>query len=53
MPEPLLRLMLGEMSELLVRSQRVTPRKLELRGFGFEFPSTEAAIADLVRPARS
>lgn len=53
MPEPLLRLMLGEMSELLVRSQRVVPRKLEDRGFEFEFPSTEAAISELVRPARS
>jgi uncharacterized protein len=49
MPEGLLRILLGEMSELLVRSQRVAPRRLEERGFEFGYPSLEAAITDLVR----
>jgi len=52
-PAPLLRAMMGDMSELLVRSQRVTPRLLQDRGFEFRFPALEAALEDLVRPGRS
>lgn len=52
-PEPLLRAMLGEMSDLLVRSQRVQPALLLRRGFEFAFPNIEAAVQDLVRRGRS
>lgn len=52
-PEPALRVMLGEMSDLLVRSQRVQPALLQQRGFDFGFPEIEAAVQDLVRRGRS
>jgi uncharacterized protein (TIGR01777 family) len=52
-PAPVLRLAMGEMSDLLVRSQRVTPRLLQSRGFEFSYPDLEAALPDLVRPGRS
>ncbi len=52
-PEPVLRTMLGEMSDLLVRSQRVLPALLQQRGFDFAFPEIEAAVQDLVRRGRS
>lgn len=52
-PGALLRLGLGEMSDLLVRGQRVAPRLLQSRGFEFRYPALEAALADLLRPARS
>jgi uncharacterized protein (TIGR01777 family) len=52
-PAGLLRLAMGEMSELLVRSQRVSPQLLKSRGFEFAFANAEAALTDLLRPARS
>jgi uncharacterized protein (TIGR01777 family) len=52
-PEWPLRLMLGEMSDLLLRSQRVAPRRLQESGFEFRYPSLEAALTDLLRRERS
>jgi uncharacterized protein (TIGR01777 family) len=52
-PERPLRLLLGEMSELLLRSQRVAPRRLQESGFEFRYPTLEAALADLLRRERS
>ena len=52
-PAWLLRAGLGEMSDLLVRSQRVAPRTLLARGFEFHHPTIESALGALVTPARS
>jgi uncharacterized protein (TIGR01777 family) len=52
-PEAPLRLLLGEMSELLLRSQRVAPRRLQESGFEFRYPDLEAALAELLRRERS
>lgn len=52
-PAGLMRLSLGEMSELLLGSQRVAPRVLQARGFEFAYPTLERALAALITPARS
>ena len=52
-PAALLRLGMGEMSDLLLRSQRVAPRVLRSRGFEFDYPNIEAALPALVRRERS
>ena len=41
---------LGEMAELLVRSQRVAPRRLTGQGFEFRYPGIDAALNDALRP---
>lgn len=51
-PAWLLRLGMGEMSELLISSQRVAPRRLLDREFAFRYRAIDAALADLTR-ARS
>lgn len=43
-----LRWAMGEMSELLVRSQRVAPRRLREAGFEFRHPALSGALADLL-----
>lgn len=48
MPAPLLRLALGEMSQLMLGGQRAYPRRLEEQGFVFRYPHLEQALADLV-----
>jgi uncharacterized protein (TIGR01777 family) len=52
-PEAPLRWLLGEMSELLLRSQRVAPRRLQESGFEFRYPDLEAALAELLTRERS
>ncbi len=52
-PATILRLALGEMSDLLLRSQRVAPTELQNRGFMFTYPDIEAALPSLVRRERS
>jgi uncharacterized protein (TIGR01777 family) len=48
-----LRLLLGEMATLVLRGQRVVPRRLLAAGFRFRFANLDAALADLIgrRPA--
>lgn len=48
-PSFVLNLALGEMAELLVKGQRVAPRILLERRFGFRYALLEDALADLVR----
>jgi len=43
-----LKLVFGEMAEILLASQRVLPRAAESAGFHFEHPDLEAALATLV-----
>lgn len=46
-PEPVLKLVLGEMSTLIVDGQKVLPNKLLKNSFRFEFPLVRGALADL------
>jgi uncharacterized protein len=44
---------LGEMAQLLVRGQRVSPRRLLERGFEFGYPALDATLRAILTPARS
>ncbi|CAB0149751.1 Epimerase family protein [Pseudidiomarina piscicola] len=48
-----LKLLLGEMSQMLLTGQRVTPARLQEAGFEFKFGSAEAALRDCLLPASS
>jgi len=52
-PAGVLRAALGEMSELLVRGQRVAPRRLAGRGFKFRHVTLEVALEAILTHARS
>ena len=52
-PAALLRVLLGEMAELLVTGQRVAPRRLLERRFVFRFALLENALADLFKKRRT
>jgi uncharacterized protein len=43
-----LRALFGEMSDLLLTGQRVLPRRALAEGFGFRYPTLEAALAELL-----
>ena len=43
-----LRVLFGEMADVLVGSQRVVPRVAEDAGYEFRFPELQAALADAV-----
>jgi uncharacterized protein len=45
MPEAVLRLLFGEMSELLLVSDRMVPKRLLDEGFRFRYPALDAALA--------
>ncbi|HET7314816.1 TIGR01777 family oxidoreductase [Salinisphaera sp.] len=47
-PGPALKMMVGEMSHLLLTGQRAVPRALESAGYTFEYTELEAALDDLV-----
>lgn len=47
-PAPMLRLVLGEMAEILLASQRVEPRAALEAGFEFRFPDLAPALTDLL-----
>jgi len=47
-PEFALRLLFGEMADVLLASQRVVPAAAEAAGFSFRFPQLAAALADLL-----
>lgn len=44
-----LRMMFGEMSQILLDSQRVSPQAAESAGFEFRFPQLAAALADVLK----
>jgi NAD dependent epimerase/dehydratase family enzyme len=48
-PAAALRLLLGEMAEVVLSSQRVVPRKALGLGYAFRFPELEPALRDLLR----
>ena len=47
-PKGILQLVLGKMHLLLFESQRVCAKKIEDKGFQFEFPNLEPALADIL-----
>ena len=48
-PAAVLRLMLGEMADILLASQRVVPEAAEASGFRFQFPRLDSALSDLLQ----
>jgi uncharacterized protein (TIGR01777 family) len=47
-PESALRLVLGEMADMVLHGQRAVPRRLLAAGYRFRFPDLPGALADLV-----
>ena len=50
LPEALLKVMLGEMAELVLGSQRVLPQRLLDAGFQFQHTQLESALGDILKP---
>lgn len=48
MPAELLKLMFGEMAELMLGSQRVIPERLQEEGFPFLFPVLDSALQEIL-----
>jgi uncharacterized protein (TIGR01777 family) len=48
-PVAALKLLFGEMSSIVLASQRVAPKVAEEAGFRFRFPELEGALADVLR----
>ena len=46
-PAPAMRILLGEMADLVIKGQRVVPDRLESEGFAFEYPELQAALKQL------
>ena len=49
MPGFALRVLFGEMAEVLLASQRVLPKAAEAAGFHFQFPQLAPALADALK----
>jgi NAD dependent epimerase/dehydratase family enzyme len=51
MPTPAfaLRLLLGEVTAIIATGQRVLPRRAVALGYHFQFPTIDAALADIVQ----
>lgn len=47
LPKPILKLALGEMSEILLDSQKVIPKKAEESGYQFLYPELEKALPSI------
>lgn len=48
-PEVVLKAVLGDMAYLLLASQRVSSKKIEAKGFSFQYPNIRAALEQLFR----
>lgn len=48
LPETTLKLLLGEMANLVLGSQRVIPQRLLQQQFGFQYPKLEAALHNIL-----
>ncbi len=49
MPAPVLKILFGEMAELLLVSDRMLPQRLQDAGFEFKYPQLEPALAKIFR----
>ncbi|RUO58596.1 TIGR01777 family oxidoreductase [Pseudidiomarina insulisalsae] len=52
-PGWVLKLLLGEMSQMLLTGQRVVPARLQQTSFEFNYPTAEAALRDCLLPSSS
>jgi len=50
-PKPALRLMLGEMADVVLGSTQVSADKIQASGFEFTYPKLRAALEDLLQPS--
>ncbi len=48
-PAFMLKLMLGEMADMLLEGQKVIPKKLQEAGYKFQYPKLEQALSQIVR----
>lgn len=48
-PAFIMRLLMGEMSTVLLNSDRVVPEKLQSEGFGFGYPDVSMALKDILQ----
>jgi len=48
-PSFMMKLVMGEFADILLKGQRVLPQRLLRAGFSFRFPVIDAALGDLVR----
>lgn len=48
-PEFMIKLLLGEMSEMVLQSQKVVPERLLNEGFEFDYPNLTEALIDLIQ----
>jgi hypothetical protein len=48
-PETLLKILVGEMAEMLLGGQRAVPKKMTVAGFVFRYPTLEAALISVLR----
>lgn len=53
MPAAVLRLLIGEMANLLLTGQRVLPQRALDAGFRFQYPDLESALQHILRPRAS
>lgn len=49
MPEKVLKLLFGEMAELLLVSAKMLPQRLEQEGFEFTYPQLDGALKDIIK----
>jgi hypothetical protein len=52
-PEFLLKIGLGEMSDLVLKGQHVLPKKALDNGFTFQFPDIQAALTNLIKATKT
>jgi NAD dependent epimerase/dehydratase family enzyme len=48
-PAAVLKLLLGEMSEVVLEGARIHPERLSRAGFEYRFPDLNSALTDLLR----
>lgn len=48
-PKAVLKILLGDMAEIVLQSQKVSAQKIQEAGFGFKYPNIEKAIEDLLQ----
>jgi uncharacterized protein len=48
-PEPALKLLLGEMAEMLITGQKAVPDRLEQAGYHFRYPQAEQALTNILQ----